>query len=100
MSAYIVSIILALLSVPFLLGKGQNFLKGYRYMTISEKENFYKEYNVPKMCRSIGILFIAIAVLIALIGYYENQIVTTYCIATMIAILLFFSTYINTGCKR
>lgn len=69
-------------------------------MTISEKENFYKEYNVPKMCRSIGILFIAIAVLIALIGYYENQIVTTYCIATMIAIFLFFSTYINTGCKR
>lgn len=57
----ICAIILIILAIPLLLGKGFNLIAGYNMMDEKEKEKYYES----KVCRYIGItLFIAGIVLI------------------------------------
>ncbi|MEG2611037.1 MAG: DUF3784 domain-containing protein [Oscillospiraceae bacterium] len=100
MSSYIMPIIFAVLSVPFLLGKGEFFISGYNTMTDAEKEKYHKEHDVKKMCISMGAMLITISVITAIMSFYNTQVVTLYCLATIIAIVLFFVTYINVGCRK
>jgi|GEM_PF-2539187 len=98
--SYIIAGLFALMSIPLFLGKATFFIAGYNTMLPKEKEKFNKEHDVKKMCRATGVLLLVIAVLTAIIGYYNSQTVALYCMITIITIVLFFTTYINVGCKK
>ncbi|NCC86394.1 MAG: DUF3784 domain-containing protein [Clostridia bacterium] len=99
-TSYIIAAIFALLSVPLFMGKGEFLIAGYNTMTPKEKEKYNKEHDIKKVYRSTGFLMLSFAALTAVIGYYSSQVVTLYCTATIIAIVVFFITYVNVGCKK
>lgn len=99
-ASYIIAAIFALMSIPLFMGKGEFLIAGYNTMTPKEKEKYNKEHDIKKICRATGFLLLSIATLTAVIGYYNSQVVALYCTATIIAIVVFFTTYINVGCKK
>ncbi len=82
------------------MGKGLFFVSGYNSMTQKEKEQYHRKYDVKKICKATGFLLVSIAILIFIAWFYNSQIVALYCMATIISIVLFYSTYINTGCTK
>jgi len=99
-SAFIISGMLIIISIPFFMGKGLFLLPKYNSMTPKEKEMYHKKYDAKKICKATGYLLFSIAILIFIVGFYNSQIITLYCIATVFSIFLFYSTYINAGCNK
>lgn len=87
---------LALLSIPFLLGKGAFLIAGYNTMTPEEKE----KVDAPALCRFVGklLLCLASAVLLWLLRDLLSQgWLMTMGICLFVAAVVFALVYANTG---
>ena len=100
MSLFIMPALFLALSIAFFFGKGAFLIAGYNTKTPAEREKFDKEHDVKKMCRATGMFMFMLAIMTAIIAYYQTQLVTLYCMTAIISMLLFFVTYINLGCKK
>lgn len=89
-------ILLAAISVPLLLGKGEMLIAGYN--TASEEKK--SRYNKEKLCRTAGVCLIVTAVMMILLG----SIVWKYFYIVFLAVVLTSAAaalwYANTKCKK
>ncbi len=65
---WIVFVIFAVLSIVLLSGHGSWFISGYNTASKEEKE----KYDEKKLCRTMGIGMSVIALLILIMGLFEN----------------------------
>ena len=65
---WIVFVIFAVLSIVLLSGHGSWFISGYNTASKEEKE----KYDEKKLCRTMGIGMSVIAILILIMGLFEN----------------------------
>ena len=65
---WIIFVIFAVLSIILLSGHGSWFISGYK--TASKEEN--EKYDEKKLCRTMGIGMSVIAILILIMGLFEN----------------------------
>lgn len=65
---WIVFVILAVISIILLSGHGSWFISGYNVATKEEKE----KYDEKKLCRTTGIGMSVIAILLLIMGVFEN----------------------------
>ena len=65
---WIVFVIFAVLSVILLSGHGSWFISGYNTASKEEKE----KYDEKKLCRTMGIGMSVIAILLLIMGVFEN----------------------------
>ena len=96
--SFIISGILILLSIPQLMGKGENFIAGYNTMSQEEKRIFKKTHDIKEIGRSIGIALILIALTIAIIGMQPS--LAQYGVIIIVIIVAFLLIYINFGCRK
>lgn len=65
---YVGFVILAVISIVLISGHGSWFIAGYNTASKEEKA----KYNEKKLCRTMGIGMLVIAVLILIMGLFEN----------------------------
>ena len=65
---YVVFIILAVLSIVLISGHGSWLISGYNTASKEEKT----KYNEKKLCRTMGIGMSVIAILLLIMGVFEN----------------------------
>ena len=65
---WIVFVIFAVLSIVLISGHGSWFISGYNIASKAEKE----KYDEKKLCRTMGVGMSVIAVLILIMGLFEN----------------------------
>ena len=65
---WIVFVIFAVISIVLLSGHGSWFISGYNTASKEEKE----KYDEKKLCRTMGIGMSIIAILILIMGLFEN----------------------------
>ena len=65
---WIIFVIFAVLSIILLSGHGSWFISGYNTASKEEKE----KYDEKKLCRTMGIGMSVIAILILIMGLFEN----------------------------
>ena len=65
---WIIFVIFAVLSINLLSGHGSWFISGYNTASKEEKE----KYDEKKLCRTMGIGMFVIAILILIMGLFEN----------------------------
>ena len=65
---WIIFVIFAVLSIILLSGHGSWFISGYNTASKEEKE----KYDEKKLCRTMGIGMSVIAILILIVGLFEN----------------------------
>ena len=65
---WIIFVIFAVLSINLLSGHGSWFISGYNTASKEEKE----KYDEKKLCRTMGIGMSVIAILILIMGLFEN----------------------------
>ena len=67
-TVWIVFVIFAVLSIILLSGHGSWFISGYNTASREEKE----KYDEKKLCRTMGIGMFVIAILLLIMGVFEN----------------------------
>ncbi|MEG0407557.1 MAG: DUF3784 domain-containing protein [Bacilli bacterium] len=89
-----IGIVLLIFSVPFLLGRGSQFIAGYNTSSKEEKS----KYNTLKMCRSIGITCIIVS--IYCFGYFILDDESLYYPLVILSIVTFIfeSIYVSKKC--
>lgn len=89
MTLYLLSIVLAIVAIPLLLGKGDFFFSGYAMMTESEKQQYRQKHDVKKIYRSTGlVMLIVAAILAATTTEQANLAYAFYAVAGLIFVLL------------
>lgn len=96
---WVVGIILAIFSIILLTGHGANLIAGYNTASKEEKD----KYDAKKLCRVIGSGMAIIAVLVFVMGIFENVLPASF--ATIFLIIVIIDIVImlviaNTVCKK
>lgn len=96
---YVVIAVFAVISIVLLLGKGAGLIAGYN--TASEKEK--QKYDEKKLCRVCGGGMLAVTVLLAAAGVFEDVLPAES--ASIIGIVIFLDCAVmiilgNTICRR
>ena len=68
-NAYITLAVFIILGIIFLLGKGSWLIAGYNTASAKEKE----KYNEKKLCRSMGVMFLLLSIIIGAICYVNTD---------------------------
>lgn len=92
----ILSVIFGIMSISLLLGKGSCLISGYN--TANEEEK--GKYNEKKLCRTIGIMLLLIAIATGLLAIVNNkQFVIGYTVFVVVNVIVSII-YSNTSCRN
>lgn len=96
---YVIFGIFAIFSIVLISGHGGSFIAGYN--TASENEK--RKYNEKRLCRTLGLGIAVIAILLLVMGLFENVLPAFFAYIAMAIILIVVVTIIaliNTICKK
>ncbi len=96
---WIVFVIFAVVSIVLLFGHGSWFISGYNTASKEEK----KKYDEKKLCRTMGVGMSIIAILILIMGLFENFLPAFFVYITLGIIVVDVVVIIileNTLCKK
>jgi len=80
------------------MGKGKNFIAGYNTMSKEEKKKFEQTHDIKEIGRSIGIVLVLMALIIAIIEFQPSFARNGVIISVIIVAFLLI--YINFGCRK
>ena len=92
-------IILAMFSIILLTGHGANLIAGYNTASKEEKD----KYDAKKLCRVIGSGMAIIAVLVFVMGIFENVLPASFAAISLIIVMIdivIMLVIANTVCKK
>ena len=96
---WVVGIILAIFSIILLTGHGANLIAGYNTASKEEKD----KYDAKKLCRVIGSGMAIIAVLVFVMGIFENVLPASFAAISLIIVMIdivIMLVIANTVCKK
>ena len=92
-------IILAMFSIILLTGHGANLIAGYNTASKEEKD----KYDAKKLCRVIGSGMAIIAVLVFVMGIFENVLPASFAAISLVIVMIDIVVMLviaNTVCKK
>ncbi|WP_099466520.1 DUF3784 domain-containing protein [Konateibacter massiliensis] len=93
---YIMAIIFTVLGIYLLTGRGGWLIAGYNTASKEEKE----KYDEKKLCRSMGVLMLVIAVIICLTAYVNTDEFAMKMIAPILIAVGVEMVYANKFCNK
>ena len=96
---WVVGIVLAIFSIILLTGHGANLIAGYNTASKEEKD----KYDAKKLCRVIGSGMAIIAVLVFVMGIFENVLPASFAAISLIIVMIdivIMLVIANTVCKK
>ena len=96
LAAYIVLTIFVVTGIILLTGKGSWLIAGYNTANKEDKE----KYNEKKLCRSMGIMFLLISVIIVAMCIINTDEFAIAMIIPIIVIIVLGIIYINKFCYK
>lgn len=96
---YVVVVVLAIMAITLLLGKGAWMIAGYNTATKEEKE----KYNEKALCRVVGAGLALIAVLALIMGIFQDVLPASFATVSLVVILVDVVAILvlgNTVCRK
>ena len=96
---WVSGIILAIFSIILLTGHGANLIAGYNTASKEEKD----KYDAKKLCRVIGSGMAIIAVLVFVMGIFENVLPASFAAISLVIVMIDIVVMLviaNTVCKK
>ena len=81
---WVVGIVLAIFSIILLTGHGANLIAGYNTASKEEKD----KYDAKKLCRVIGSGMAIIAVLVFVMGIFENVLPASFAAISLVIVMI------------
>lgn len=84
------------MGILLLTGRGSFLIAGYNTASKDEKE----KYDEKKLCRSMGVLLIAISIMLAITGYVDTDEFALKMLVPFIGAIVVEMIYANRCCKK